>query len=140
MKRISISRKLLLGFLSVLILLVAVVVISYTQFRSVERTYTDLIKDRTAKLLVIKNMVIDVKSLQVELRNFVVEDNDKSAQDFQAFYEDYQKISDGLRAEVTTEVMIDLLDRSSEISEEYYAYAQNVMDLKDKEEAMRLQG
>ncbi|WP_145151394.1 methyl-accepting chemotaxis protein [Paenibacillus xylanexedens] len=130
MKRISISRKLLLGFLSVLILLVAVVVISYTQFRSVERTYTDLIKDRTAKLLVIKNMVIDVKSLQVELRNFVVEDNDKSAQDFQGFYEDYQKISDGLRAEVTTEVMIDLLDRSSEISEEYYAYAQNVMDLK----------
>lgn len=85
MKRVSISRKLLLGFGSVLLLLVAVVVISYTQFISVEKTFTDLIRERTAKLLTIKNMIIDVKSQQVALRNFVTEENDQSEQQFKFF-------------------------------------------------------
>lgn len=85
MKRVSISRKLLLGFGSVLLLLVAVVVISYTQFISVEKTFTDLIRERTAKLLTIKNMIIDVKSQQVALRNFVTEENDQSEQQFKSF-------------------------------------------------------
>ena len=48
MKKISISRKLLMGFSSVLLLLVAITVITYTQFIAVEKTYTELINDRTS--------------------------------------------------------------------------------------------
>ncbi|WP_017692579.1 methyl-accepting chemotaxis protein [Paenibacillus sp. PAMC 26794] len=130
MKRLSISRKLLLGFGSVILLLVAVVVISYTQFVSVEKTFTDLIRERTAKLLTIKNMIIDVKSQQVALRNFVTEENDQSEQQFKSFYEDYRKTSEELRSGIQTSTMIDLLDRSDRSAEEYYAFGQSVIELK----------
>lgn len=130
MKRVSISRKLLLGFGSVLILLVAVVVIAYTQFVSVEKTFTDLIRERTAKLLTIKNMIIDVKSQQVALRNFVTEENDQSEQQFKSFYEEYRKTSEELRSGIQTPTMIDLLDRSDRSAEEYYAFGQSVIELK----------
>ncbi|MEK4276010.1 methyl-accepting chemotaxis protein [Paenibacillus sp. FSL R7-0026] len=130
MKRVSISRKLLLGFGSVLLLLVAVVVISYTQFISVEKTFTDLIRERTAKLLTIKNMIIDVKSQQVALRNFVTEENDQSEQQFKFFYEDYRKTSEELRSGIQTPTMIDFLDRSDRSAEEYYAFGQSVIELK----------
>lgn len=130
MKRVSISRKLLLGFGSVLILLVAVVVIAYTQFVSVEKTFTDLIQERTAKLLTIKNMIIDVKSQQVALRNFVTEENDQSEQQFKSFYEEYRKTSEELRSGIQTPTMIDLLDRSDRSAKEYYAFGQSVIELK----------
>ncbi|MEO2211132.1 methyl-accepting chemotaxis protein [Paenibacillus amylolyticus] len=130
MKRVSISRKLLLGFGSVLLLLVAVVVISYTQFVSVEKTFTDLIRERTAKLLTIKNMIIDVKSQQVALRNFVTEENDQSEQQFKSFYEDYRKTSEELRSGIQTPTMIDFLNRSDRSAEEYYAFGQSVIELK----------
>lgn len=130
MKRVSISRKLLLGFGSVLILLVAVVVIAYTQFVSVEKTFTDLIRERTAKLLTIKNMIIDVKSQQVALRNFVTEENDQSEQQFKSFYEEYRKTSEELRSGIQTPTMIDLLDRSDRSAKEYYAFGQSVIELK----------
>ncbi|WP_419889854.1 methyl-accepting chemotaxis protein [Paenibacillus xylanexedens] len=130
MKRVSISRKLLLGFGSVLLLLVAVVVIAYTQFVSVEKTFTDLIRERTAKLLTIKNMIIDVKSQQVALRNFVTEENDQSEQQFKSFYEEYRKTSEELRSGIQTPTMIDLLDRSDRSAEEYYAFGQSVIELK----------
>ncbi|MEK4364253.1 methyl-accepting chemotaxis protein [Paenibacillus sp. FSL M8-0212] len=130
MKRVSISRKLLLGFGSVLLLLIAVVVISYTHFISVEKTFTDLIRERTAKLLTIKNMIIDVKSQQVALRNFVTEENDQSEQQFKSFYEDYRKTSEELRSGIQTPTMIDFLDRSDRSAEEYYAFGQSVIELK----------
>lgn len=130
MKGISISRKLLLGFLAVLILLASVVVISYTQFISVEKTFTDIINNRTAKLLTIKNMVIDVKSQQVALRNFITEATDQSEQAFQAFNEDYRKLSAELRAELVTQTMIDLLDRSDQSADDYFAFGQNIISLK----------
>lgn len=130
MKRVSISRKLLLGFGSVLLLLVAVVVIAYTQFVSVEKTFTDLIRERTAKLLTIKNMIIDVKSQQVALRNFVTEENDQSEQQFKSFYEEYRKTSEELRSGIQTPTMIDLLDRSDRSAKEYYAFGQSVIELK----------
>ncbi|MGN7415454.1 methyl-accepting chemotaxis protein [Paenibacillus sp. SAF-068] len=129
MKRISISRKLLLGFSSVLLLLVAVTVIAYTQFVSVDRTYTELINDRTTKLLLIKNMSIDLKSQQIALRNYVMEDSSENEQEFNQAYENYIALSEGLKPTVTSQKMKDYLTQSDESMNKYYALAQNIMTL-----------
>lgn len=129
MKRISISRKLLLGFSSVLLLLVAVTVIAYTQFVSVEKTYTELINDRTTKLLLIKNMSIDLKSQQIALRNYVMESSSQNEQEFNKAYEDYIALSDGLKSTVTSQKMKDYLTQSDESMNKYYAFVQNIMTL-----------
>ncbi|MCP1186287.1 methyl-accepting chemotaxis protein [Paenibacillus sp. 1781tsa1] len=129
MKKISISRKLLMGFSSVLLLLVVVTVIAYTQFVSIEKTYTELINNRTSKLLLIKNMTIDLKSQQIALRNFVMEDNDVNEDEFNKAYEDYIALSKELQSTVTSQSMKDYLTQSDEAMSKYHQFAQNIMTL-----------
>ncbi|MCM3134552.1 methyl-accepting chemotaxis protein [Paenibacillus polysaccharolyticus] len=128
-KRISISRKLLVGFSSVLLLLIAVTAISYFQFVSLEKTYTDLINDRTSKLLKIKNMTIDLKSQQVALRNYIMKPGQENEDAFQQAYEDYIKLSEDLKATVTSSNMKQYLADSSELMIKYYDIAKNIMSL-----------
>lgn len=129
MKRISISRKLLMGFSSVLLLLVAVTVIAYTQFVSIEKTYTELINNRTSKLLLIKNMTIDLKTQQIALRNFVMEDNEVNEDEFNKAYEDYIALSKELQSTVTSQSMKDYLTQSDEAMSKYHQFAKNIMTL-----------
>lgn len=129
MKRISISRKLLMGFSSVLLLLVAVTVIAYTQFVSIQKTYTELINNRTSKLLLIKNMTIDLKTQQIALRNFVMEDNEVNEDEFNKAYEDYIALSKELQSTVTSQSMKDYLTQSDEAMSKYHQFAQNIMTL-----------
>ncbi|SCY64164.1 methyl-accepting chemotaxis protein [Paenibacillus polysaccharolyticus] len=128
-KRISISRKLLVGFSSVLLLLIAVTAISYFQFVSLEKTFTDLINDRTSKLLKIKNMTIDLKSQQVALRNYIMKPDQGNEDAFQQAYEDYIKLSEDLKATVASSNMKQYLADSSELMIKYYDIAKNIMSL-----------
>ncbi|WP_433746566.1 methyl-accepting chemotaxis protein [Paenibacillus amylolyticus] len=129
MKKISISRKLLMGFSSVLLLLVAITVITYTQFIAVEKTYTELIGDRTSKLLLIKNMSIDLKSQQIALRNYILEDSAENEQAFNKAYEDYIALNEELKSTVSSSKMKDYLSRSDEAMSQYYELAQQIMTL-----------
>lgn len=129
MKKISISRKLLMGFSSVLLLLVAITVITYTQFIAVEKTYTELISDRTSKLLLIKNMSIDLKSQQIALRNYILEDSAENEQAFNKAYEDYIALNEELKSTVSSSKMKDYLSRSDEAMSRYYEHAQQIMTL-----------
>ncbi|WP_339185929.1 methyl-accepting chemotaxis protein [Paenibacillus sp. FSL R5-0490] len=129
MKKISISRKLLMGFSSVLLLLVAITVITYTQFIAVEKTYTELINDRTSKLLLIKNMSIDLKSQQIALRNYILEDSAENEQAFNKAYEDYIVLNEELKSTVSSSKMKDYLSRSDEAMSQYYELAQQIMTL-----------
>ncbi|WP_434749696.1 methyl-accepting chemotaxis protein [Paenibacillus amylolyticus] len=129
MKRVSISQKLLIGFSSVLLLLIAGTAISYFQFVSLEKTFTDLINDRTSKLLKIKNMTIDLKSQQVALRNYIMQPSQENEDAFQKAYEDYIKLSEDLKATVSSPNMKQYLANSDEMMSKYYDFSKNVMSL-----------
>ncbi|WP_366293729.1 methyl-accepting chemotaxis protein [Paenibacillus sp. AN1007] len=129
MKKISISQKLLIGFSSVLLLLVTVTVISYFQFVNLEKTYTNLINDRTSKLLKIKNMTIDLKSQQIALRNYIMQANKENEDAFTKAYEDYINLSEDLKSTVTSSAMKQYLVSSDEMMKQYYDFSKNVMSL-----------
>lgn len=129
MKRVSISQKLLIGFSSVLLLLVAVTVTSYSQFVSLEKTYTNLINDRTSKLLMIKNMSIDLKSQQVALRNYIMKPVQENEDAFTKSYEDYIKTGEALKLTIASSTMKDNMARSDEMMGKYYDFAKNIMSL-----------
>lgn len=129
MKKISISQKLLIGFSSVLLLLVTVTVISYFQFVNLEKTYTNLINDRTSKLLKIKNMTIDLKSQQIALRNYIMQANKENEDAFTKAYEDYINLSEDLKSTVTSSAMKQYLLSSDQMMKQYYDFSKNVMSL-----------
>ncbi|MBR2566842.1 MAG: methyl-accepting chemotaxis protein [Paenibacillus sp.] len=143
MKRISISQKLLIGFSSVLLLLVAVTSISYFQMVSLEKTYTNLINDRTKKLLQIKNMTIDLKSQQVALRNYIMQPTAENEGEFNQAYEEYINLSNDLKKTVTSSNMQQYISNSEEMMSQYYDLSQNIMSLTKQgevEEVSRLMG
>lgn len=128
-KRISISQKLLIGFSSVLLLLVAVTSISYFQLVSLDKTYTNLINDRTKKLLQIKNMTIDLKTQQVALRNYIMQPTAENEGEFNQAYEEYINLSNDLKKTVTSSNMQQYISNSEEMMSQYYDIAQNIMSL-----------
>ncbi|WP_018885863.1 methyl-accepting chemotaxis protein [Paenibacillus massiliensis] len=129
MKGLSISRKLLLGFLSVLVLLAAVVAISYTQFLSLKQTFTEVVENRTTKLLQIKDMMINSKTQQVTIRTYVIGANEEGEQQFNTLYKEYQTISAELRKTIKEQDMIDLLGHADQVGADYYSFGQEIIAL-----------
>ncbi|OLN21518.1 methyl-accepting chemotaxis protein [Domibacillus antri] len=83
----TISRKLFTGFFTVLFILIATVALSYHQISSVDSTYSELINDRAAKVVMIKDLVLEIKREQVFARDYLL--GDESA--FDKFYKSRDK-------------------------------------------------
>lgn len=93
---LTVKKKLLGGFSVVLILLAMVTAITFLQFKSVDRDYSDVIEDRTRKITLINDMVDSARDEQLAIRAYVISGEkshldkynqerdlfDKSAQEF----------------------------------------------------------
>ena len=83
-----------------------------------------------ALLLLIKNMSIDLKSQQIALRNYILEDSAENEQAFNKAYEDYIALNEELKSSVSSSKMKDHLSRSDEAMSQYYELAQQIMTLR----------
>ncbi|WP_054026581.1 methyl-accepting chemotaxis protein [Bacillus sp. FJAT-28004] len=134
MRNLSISKKLLGGFISVLILLTLILTINLVQLISLNRTYTDLIEDRTQKMLHVKNMVIAIKSEQVAVRVYVMLGDKTSLNGISAAHENYRSISKQLATTINTPSMIESLKQSDLIENEYFQLVEKVISLKEQDQ------
>jgi len=130
MRNLTISKKLLGGFISILILLTMILSINLTQLTSLNRTYTELIEDRTQKMLHIKNMVIAVKSEQIAIRVYAMLGDQTSLNGITAAHENYMNISKQLASTFYTPSMIDSLKQADLIENEYFQLLEKVISLK----------
>lgn len=130
MRNLSIRKKLLGGFISVLILLAIIMTINLVQLISLNHTYTELIEDRTKKMLEVKDMVIAVKAEQVSVRVYAMLGDETSLKAITSSHESYVQISKQLRAAVKTPEMIEMLQQSDSVENEYFELAKEVSELK----------
>jgi methyl-accepting chemotaxis protein len=72
--KLTVSKKLFSGFLAVLLILVAIVTISYVQISSVDATYNDLVTDKARKVIMIKDLIIEVNREQVSFKDYLLGD------------------------------------------------------------------
>ncbi|WP_139990488.1 methyl-accepting chemotaxis protein [Paenibacillus paridis] len=138
MRNLSISKKLLSGFISVLLLLVIIMSITLMQLLSLDRTYSELIEDRTAKMLQIKDMVIAVKSEQVALQVYTQLGDETSFNAVTASHNNYVQKSKELGATISTPTMIESLKQADQVEDDYFKLAEQTMELKKQNKATEI--
>jgi len=129
----TVGKKLFAGFFGVLIILAAIVVASYVQFKWVDHTYSDLIDDKANKLILIKELDLAIKKEQVGLRGFMILGDDTALNSFNKAYEQYQETSKKLDHILTHPKAKGMLQELNQIQQEYYQFSEAVFQLKEDE-------
>ncbi|WP_062107371.1 methyl-accepting chemotaxis protein [Bacillus niameyensis] len=119
--KVSISKKLLLSFLSILVILTAIIIISFIQISKVDRTYTDLIDDKAAKLIKIKELNLAIITEQNSIRGYLSTKNDIDIQKFLNAHDNYQQISSDLNEIFVHQEALELLHTIDKIEDDFFA-------------------
>lgn len=127
---ITVSKKLLIGFAAVLLLLALTSGISYISITTVDNTYTDLIEDKANKLIKIKDMQVAVKSEVTSMRGYLIVGDDKAMQSYTKASEEFHKVYDDLSQIMKLPKSHELLKELKQIEEEYNVLSNEVFELK----------
>ncbi|MCH6263915.1 methyl-accepting chemotaxis protein [Neobacillus citreus] len=139
--KMTLSKKLLCGNLAILIILMAIAGLGYTRITTVDNTYTHLIDDKAMKLIMIKELAIEIKQEQVHLRGYLLLDDQVSPNKFAEAHGNYNRISTKLGEMIKQPEAKAYLNDLNQIEKDYYQFFNQIVELKqqnNKEEALRL--
>lgn len=128
--KMTISKKLFAGFISILVILAITVVISYIQIKSVDATYGELIDDKAHKLILIKELDLEIKQQQKSLRSYLLVGDDASLQSFEVDYETYFEVRKKLDEIIVQPKAKELLKELDGYQEKYLEFAELVFEEK----------
>lgn len=133
-------RKLILGFSSVLVLLVIIIGITYYQFSGVDRSYTEMIEDRTNKIELATYANYQAYKEQISLRSFLITGNEEDFKEYEENRAVFQSDVESLRNLTNTEEGLQVIDNIIAAEEAYNEAAQQLIALKRQgnEEYIRL--
>lgn len=132
--KVTISQKLLGGFIAVLIILAATIAISSIQIDSVDNTYTELVDDKAKKLIVIQQINAIIGKEQNSLRGYLLTGDATSLQNVSNHHQDFVAISQSLSEIIVHPQAKSLLDELIKIEDQFYAFANKEIELKQKSE------
>lgn len=130
--KFNISKKLLLGFFAVLLLLATVSIITLVQFTTVDRNYSNSITDSFNKVRVITEMENAVLNEQIAVRGYLVNGNqtnlelvNQSAETFDLMAQEF------LSLDITDEAE-QIVEEFMAVEDEYFQLGQEVIRLRDQ--------
>ncbi|MCK9859432.1 MCP four helix bundle domain-containing protein [Paenibacillus sp. ATY16] len=139
--KVTVSRKLFMGFLAVLIVLAAIVFIGYSKITTVDRAYGKLIDDKAKKLILIQELNAAIKKEQLSARGYLILKDDSSSQNFNAAHESFLQLSKELSAIVKLPKAKELLEQLIGLENQFHEVATREMQLKDqKPRTLLIQG
>jgi methyl-accepting chemotaxis protein len=134
--KITVGKKLFGGFFAVLFILIAIVIVSYTQINTVHSVYSTLVDVEAKKVVMIKDLVLEIKREQVSARDYLL--GDENALDkFSGYHDAFQKESNNLDQILTVSKTKDTLKELSQIEDEYVQYYNQLFELK-KQNPMKM--
>ncbi|MBA2875711.1 methyl-accepting chemotaxis protein [Thermaerobacillus caldiproteolyticus] len=135
--RITVGKKLFVGFSVVLSILAIIVVIGSYQITNVDNTYSSLIDDRVKKVMIIKDLIIRLKQEQVNARGYLLTGDDAAEQNFITTHEEYQQLSRDLEKQITQPKPKEILKELNQLEDKYYQLGSYAFQLK-KENKMEV--
>ncbi|MED3552799.1 methyl-accepting chemotaxis protein [Cytobacillus praedii] len=91
--RLNVRKKLMLGFLLIIMLLAIISTSSYLQYDTINSNYTDAIDDGLKKINLVSNMQEAVLSEQIALRGFIINPDEANIKRFKRSHNDFVKSS-----------------------------------------------
>ena len=89
----NVRKKLMLGFLLIIMLLAIISTSSYLQYDTINSNYTDAIDDGLKKINLVSNMQEAVLSEQIALRGFIINPDEANIKRFKRSHDDFVKSS-----------------------------------------------
>ncbi|MGJ9385181.1 methyl-accepting chemotaxis protein [Salipaludibacillus sp. CF4.18] len=127
--RITIRKKLLLGFFSVLILMAVVSVITYSEFTTIDNDYSNSIDDRFTQMSIVNQMESAALKEQIAVRGYLVTSNssnltlfNESAEEFTAKAEEFLSLNTSDEAMKIMDELIVVEDKYNELAEELFEF------------------
>ncbi|TCJ01642.1 methyl-accepting chemotaxis protein [Cytobacillus praedii] len=91
--RMNVRKKLMLGFLLIIMLLAIISTSSYLQYDTINSNYTNAIDDGLKKINLVSNMQEAVLSEQIALRGFIINPDEANIKRFKRSHNDFVKSS-----------------------------------------------
>lgn len=126
----TINKKLLSGFSAVLLLLVIMTGISFSQITAVNKSYADLVEDKAKKAVEIRELQVAVKQETIEVRGYLISGDDQSLQDYTNAVSNYNEAYDTLFSKFKLPVAIKMLEDINQFHAEYAQFTEKVFNLK----------
>ncbi|GLX67150.1 methyl-accepting chemotaxis protein [Paenibacillus glycanilyticus] len=130
--KLTVSRKLFLGFLAVLVILTAIVMIGYSKITAVNQSYGKLIDDKAKKLILIQELNVAIKKEQLNARGYLILQDESSSQNFKTAHETFLKLSGDLSVIIKLPKAKELLQELIDLENQFHAIATDEMQLKDQ--------
>ncbi|HHY73307.1 MAG TPA: methyl-accepting chemotaxis protein [Bacillus bacterium] len=128
--KMTISQKLLGGFLAVLIILTTIAGIGYYQIDTVDNEYNHLINDRVNKLILVENLGLEAKSLQSHFRGYIILGDNTTIENFTKAHEKYLLISKEFHNIITLEKAKELIKELDKLENDFYIFSNRMIELK----------
>ncbi|MGN7401784.1 methyl-accepting chemotaxis protein [Cytobacillus praedii] len=132
--RMNVRKKLMLGFLLIIMLLAIISTSSYLQYDTINSNYTDAIDDGLKKINLVSNMQEAVLSEQIALRGFIINPDEANIKRFKRSHDDFVKSSKEMlnqKLDPKAEKIIkDLID----VEMEYQEVALEAIEYKKKDQ------
>lgn len=115
----TITKKLYSGFLSVLVLMILMLILGYTQISSVNSSYKLMMNDRVKKVLLAKELVNSLKEREIAGRGYLLSGNESELKQLKATQKDFDGISKQLEKMIVTKKSKTLQKKLEKLSQTY---------------------
>ena len=123
----TLMKKLILGFSSVLLLLIIVSGATYVQFNSVNDEYSYTIEDRTEKVSLVTYSIMETYKQQLAIRDYVLSGNEEDLDNYNQARARFQENIEGIRSITNQQQGLDLIDQLVVEEEKYGALIDNTL-------------
>ncbi|GLC89505.1 methyl-accepting chemotaxis protein [Lysinibacillus piscis] len=128
--RFTIYKKLLLGFLVVILVLVSMVGLNIRQLSAVNATYRTLLEEQTNNSIAIQELRVIAKQELVSLRGYLLLGNDQNFKSNKDSREEFIQKVESLQTSLTSQKALEALEAVSKSEQEVQQFADRMFDLK----------
>ncbi|WP_102272895.1 methyl-accepting chemotaxis protein [Cytobacillus massiliigabonensis] len=132
--RITVRRKLILGFLSIILLLVIISTSSYLQYDTINENYTEAIDDGLNKINLVSKMQEAVLSEQIALRGFIINPDEANIKRFNRSHDDFVKSAKEMLNENLDSEAKKIIQDLIEVEVQYQEVALEAIEYKKKDQ------
>ena len=130
--KLTVGKKIFLGFASVLILLLIIISFAYYGVASTQRTYQDLLSNRVQTINQVRDLLSSGKEIQLNCRGYLLTGNKQLYDKFNESINQYNQLSDKLTLKLTQGKEKQLLNELNQNNNGYIKVANQAITLKDK--------
>ncbi|WP_186278731.1 methyl-accepting chemotaxis protein [Lysinibacillus sp. BW-2-10] len=132
--KMTVSRKLLLGFFAILLLLAIVAGIGYMQLNSVNDKYSELIDDRSEKLALANDIMLHTSNEQLSLRGFIIYGKQEQLDALNTAREEFRTTIESLSSIVNQAEGKKLIEDLITAEKEYITAAEKIVAYKKQDD------